>query len=382
MTYARARLYLGISGVGTFVLLAAAFLIWQIPHTILPNPAVDFAAELLRVEVFLAVAVLLMVPFDWLGGYILPKLYGKTDQSPAQFAARWIRGVAIQYLFYVFCAAMILATSRIGNQLISLVAIFGLMLLLILLQSFLAKLLVGTSVTEEPTRVAPALNHVSDWGYTSPRLRFLNSSDPGFTGGIVGFPGFETVILPSAWLDRLSSRQLAIIITRRIEAMASGSRTLGLVFAFIWILLGISQATRMPGAGLNNAAELITTLCGFTLWTFLGLLILPTASRAACFAIDQRIISSGVSSTELADTLKILDGLQDDEPIRDAWIETIFHPVPSLNNRVRTEQGSSFTSWHIARNTLLFSWPCLGLLARVVHCNSGRPDLWALLPTD
>jgi hypothetical protein len=37
-------------------------------------------------------------------------------------------------------------------------------------------------------------------------------------------------------------------------------------------------------------------------------------------------------------------------------------------------------AWHAARTTLFLSWAGFGLLSRAVHCNSGRPEPWALPP--
>ena len=117
---------------------------------------------------------------------------------------------------------------------------------------------------------------------------------------------------------------------------------------------------------------------------FAGLLILPTVSRMASYTIDRRVVEQGVPAELLGSTLQKLDQLQDDEPERAAWIERVFHPVPSLTNRRLLTRSSplSLGAWHVARVTLFLSWSCLGLLSRDVHCNAGRPELWVLLPTD
>jgi hypothetical protein len=79
-----------------------------------------------------------------------------------------------------------------------------------------------------------------------------------------------------------------------------------------------------------------------------------------------------------------IDHLQDDEPTRPAGVEAIFHPIPSVSARLRafaTERPTT-GAWNAARYALYLSWPCLGFLSRAVHCNSGRPELWAMLPVD
>jgi hypothetical protein len=124
------------------------------------------------------------------------------------------------------------------------------------------------------------------------------------------------------------------------------------------------------------------TCLGFTLWTFIGLLTLPTLSRQATYSIDQKVIDRGASPENFYATVKTLDRLQDDEPKRSALIETIFHPVPSVDNR-RSDAACMFPiAWHAARMTLFLSWSCMGMLVRAVHCNVGRPELWVMLPAD
>ncbi len=49
-----------------------------------------------------------------------------------------------------------------------------------------------------------------------------------------------------------------------------------------------------------------------------------------------------------------------------------------LSLRLRSIHGF----WNVARTTLFLSWACGGFLARAVHCNIGRPELWVLFPTD
>ena len=149
-----------------------------------------------------------------------------------------------------------------------------------------------------------------------------------------------------------------------------------------WVILGFVLSTLVPGASVTSVAGLAMTCLGFTLWTFFGLLTLPTLSRQASYAIDGKVLQSGASPEVFQRAVKTLDTLQDDEPRRSALIETIFHPVPSVDNRKAAFSGHAPIAWHAARITLFVSWACMGTLVRAVHCNVGRPELWVLLPTD
>ena len=84
-------------------------------------------------------------------------------------------------------------------------------------------------------------------------------------------------------------------------------------------------------------------------------------------------------------TIERLDAEQDDEPERPRAVETVFHPVPSVANRVARleEPGASVRgAWQAARQALFLSWAGWSFLPRAVHCNSGRPGLWVLYPGD
>ncbi len=210
----------------------------------------------------------------------------------------------------------------------------------------------------------------------------LEHEDPGFTGGVVGLPGQETIVIPHGWLEGLSPQQLATAVARRLLAIDSGGRSRGLAVALAWVVVGFSVSALLPGAGTQSVAQLVTTCCGFTCWTFLGLLVLPTVSRQASYAIDRRVIQLGVAESLLDSTLSTLDRVQDDEPRRPAFIEAIFHPVPSVAKRQQIANSSHVGAWHVARMVLFLSWSCMGLLSRAVHCNAGRPELWVMLPTD
>ena len=121
----------------------------------------------------------------------------------------------------------------------------------------------------------------------------------------------------------------------------------------------------------------------FLNWSFLGLLTLPTPSRRGVAEVDQRLLSAGCGRAALARTIGLLDDLQDRERERSSLVETIFHPVPSVQSRLRGPRATGVTGcWDAARTAVYLGAAGLGLLGRAVHCNCGRPSLWAFLPLD
>jgi hypothetical protein len=154
--------------------------------------------------------------------------------------------------------------------------------------------------------------------------------------------------------------------------------------SILFTLTGLAIAAWLVGsASLGTAGGTIEFSLWFTLWSFIGLLTLPTLSRRGVIEIDERAQAEGESPETLRATTRLLDGLQDGESIRPALIETIFHPIPSVQSRLEGPRSKGRIGfWDAARSSVYLSLAGLGLLGRAVHCNCGRPSLWVFLPTD
>jgi hypothetical protein len=387
ITYARSRLWLGISGVGSIVSISTYLLVSGLPLKWLPGTRSWGIEDLLGLLMLSGCLIAVMLPLDLVGGLLLPNRSKPNTIFAGAFVRSWVRGVVVQSSIFLATSLLILMMGRWGGLPGAVLAVFGIAMVLVAFQLRIAKLTAGLPMRGRDSSdcnaaVSQALKRASDWGLESRPILVLEHDDTGFTGGVVGLPGRETVVVPALSVNHLLPEQLAVTIARRLEAIQSGSRTRGMMVAFAWVITGFVISALLPGAGVTSVGELAMTCMGFTIWTFLGLLTLPTLSRQASYAIDRRVMEQGASAETLHETLGTLDRLQDDEPKRSALIETIFHPVPSLDNR-RNESGDGIPiAWHAARMTLFVSWACMGMLARAVHCNVGRPELWVMLPTD
>ena len=375
LTYARVRLLLGITGVGGLVLWATAAVVFGVPFREEPTTAGN--ARVLAAAV--AAYALWMTPWDWLGGFVAPRRYGRSTQTAAAFAAGWLRGVAVQAaLFVAFGLLIIEARVRLGPG-FGTAAFAAIAVLLLLVQRPLAKL-VGGLATDRRVEIAGR------------RCEVLRHSDPGFTGGVAGVPA--RVLLPRRWTELLSGDELAAVVARRGRVIDSGGLLAGRLAALSWNVAGFALCVHLPGGGAASAAALFGAAAWFTLWSFLGLLTLPTLSRRATQSLDRSLPPA--TAAALATALPKLDASQDDEPRRPAWVETIFHPVPALTARDAADADADATTgpdapepagptpplWHVARTAVYLSWAGLNPLARAVHCNAGRVENWVLLPTD
>ena len=369
------------------MVISAFILATQAPLNWLPTNVIWSIEDVQALSILLALLVACMAPLDFLGGYCLPRRVNRLSVKPAAFFASWCRGVTVQATFFMAASLLILALGRwSGVQ----AATGGVLLIALLLVA--SQLKIGQLTGDlrplrelqesESERMNDAMRSIVQLGFNPPEVVLLSHRDAGFTGGVVGLPGLEEIALPVGLVHGLTPEQLAVTVARRQQAMHDGSRTRGILVALTWVVIGFLLSTLIPGAGVKSVAELAMTCLGFTLWTFAGLLILPTLSRQASFALDTQIVNRGTSPATLHRTMSKLDRLQDDEPERAAMIEAIFHPVPSVQRRTGKSAVATPIAWHAARMTLFLSWACMGILVRAVHCNVGRPELWVMLPTD
>lgn len=382
-TYARARLLLGTAGVGTFVVLAFLALALELPSRVFGGAEGGIYTNASLLAVWLAGVALFTLPFEVAGGYILPKYYGRDHPDGGDWTLAWLRGVlALIVMMSVFGALVILGGTFAG--IVGALGMVGaLACLLVAAQTWVGK--VVSALRERPGGLDALENELRLLGVVLPPITILDSEDEGFTGGIVGLPTAERIVLPSRWLGQLEPGALAVLIARRTAIIDRGLRSLGLVGALIWTLLTFGVASALPGAGVDSVSGFIGTSLWFAIISFFGLLILPTPSRAATRAADALTVTEYPGTVHrLNDAIASLDALQDDEPERSRAVESVFHPIPSVAMRAGALEAPvpENAPWHVARTALYLSIVGMNPIARLVHCNVGRPSLWVMLPTD
>ena len=326
------------------------------------------------------------LPFD-IVGFNIERLYGRSTLSLSAFLTKQI---AAAFRHGVILLAMALVAASVSS-------VFGLVGLLIssvflsccLLagQLSLAKFYGGFSSERAPDDVArTALEKPG-----SLPLVLTQVDERCFSGGIVGLPFFESIVIPKQWLVQFSPPQLSAELARRNLIVASGGRFKGVLLALVFTNIGILLAALLTighfALPLNSVAGLVTMSAAFTLWSFIGLLLLPLFSHFGVYEADRLALESGVDKELLFQVIAKIDADLEDEEQRTVAVDTIFHPVPTivyrlhaLEQKQQTNQGLS--AWQAARYTVFLSVIGLGLLGRAVHCNAGKPELWAMLPAD
>ncbi len=373
MTYARARLWTGIAGVGVLVVFSLFMYLWQLPATLFPFDGGPLWAEWAALVTLFKLYVLISLPFDFLGGYWLPCKYQRLCLMFPTFWMKWVRGVLMQGAVMTGSALLLFESGRRWGVWVAACVLLVLQVLLVALQLPLARWVGGLSL--RPLRGV---------GGAPERSVVVAGFDGGLSGGVAGLPGRETVVLPAHWVDSLPVEGARALLLRRLGVIATGARLRGLLLASAWNIAGFLLCAHLPGAGVERLWEFVTTLVAFTLWSFFGLLVLPSLSRPAVIGADRYAMEHGAEVPALHHAIVEIDQLQEDEPRRGRWLERIFHPIPSVENRLRAMQSGAASggAWHAARMALYLSWANFGMLSRAVHCNSGRPELWVLFPGD
>ena len=366
--YGRARLWLGITAVGTFVTLAGGALAAGLPAAVDARTGPSAWAAVPALALFAAAHAAVQMPFDLFGGYLLPLRYGRAVPGAATFLVRLARGVAVYAALLFTTLCVLLLGGRFGG--VWGVVAAGLALSVLLLWGRVA---VAAGLARLRVE-APA---------GDPPVAFASCDDEGFTGGILGVAWPRGHLLPARWRDALTPEQLAHARLRRELAVAMGAWRRGRILAVLFTLAGVGGAAAVVGpARLGTAGGTIELSLWFTLWSFAGLLVLPTVSRRGVVEVDAHARTSGAPDAVTAATVSALDALQDDEPERPGVVEAIFHPVPSVRNRSAATGATPRGGWDAARTAVFLGLAGGGLLGRAVHCNCGRPALWAFLPVD
>ncbi len=376
--YGRARLWLGMSGVGSFVVLATAGLAFHLPARLLPEPNASLSAQITALLAFAGAYAAVQLPFDLFGGYLLPKWYRRRHASFPAFLGGLARGVAVHAAVFAAVAVGLLLAGRGGGVGGVVVAALGLALLLL-------RGRVAVASAESALELTPSSPVLSNEGSLPVVPTYMvESDDEGFTGAVVGIVRPRLMLVPMRWREVLDPEAFGVAVRRRQQAIQTGGWLRGRLVAIGFTLAGVALAAGLIGGNRLAAAEgIVSFSLIFTLWSFLGLLLLPTPSRRGVADVDRSLLAAGCSRPAMERTIRLLDDLQDRERERPPVIETIFHPVPSVQARLRgPHTPGTRGAWDAARTAVYLSTAGLGLLSRAVHCNSGRPALWAFLPID
>lgn len=167
--------------------------------------------------------VAFMAPLDFLGGYYVPSRFDRQSISFGSFIRGWTRGVATQAILFCLSSLVILTIGRNAGLFGVLVSITVMSIVYVGFQNQLVFAMTGRNWNDDD-KVNRSLDRASRWGLKKLPATVVHNTDPGFTGGIVGLPRFESVIVPRDFVDQLTGDQLAVVLARRLVAVQSDAR--------------------------------------------------------------------------------------------------------------------------------------------------------------
>jgi hypothetical protein len=352
---ARRRLSLGIINVGFWVVASICGLIGISSGRRLIDGA--------EVVSLVAAVVGIQAVFDTLGGWIL--MPGERPTLP-DFLQRWSRGALVYGLTWVTLGFVAMLSLRWTGG-------FCTGLVVSIMALALGRRFLHIAISGARSTPSVAAN--------GERVLVTRVDDPSFTGGLVGFGSRAAILVPETWCRTLPGSELHIEFSRRRWQAENGLPLRTVLIVLFWNLTGCLIGARAFDLGsLPTGAALLGQACWMTLWSFLGLLVLPGLGRSAVFAADHAMRAKGLDPSPWIQRLPTLTG-EDGNPR--PWVETVFYPIPSAVRRIES-LGSPVRGpvlGDLARSQLFYSLAGLTLLGRAVHCNVGRPALWVFPPS-
>jgi len=387
-SFARRRLRLGISGVGVSVTSSLTWLALLLTGVIappslsamfgaVPAPVITVVQGVAAVFAVFVVHALLTIVLEYRGGAVVVR----QQPTAGQWFRAWARGVLVQGVLLVVLVAMAASAGALLGTLGVVGGAFVGSVLLLALQGPIARLI--APLPSAP--LDPSLHELArSQGIRPEVVRVVDAPDEAFVGGWVGIRPIELWI-PRTWSSEAHREVLTVQFTRRQAQYASGARRRGVFRAAMWPTFGLALLLPLLPWTVADAAYWLALPAVSTLWMFVGVLLLPSLSRPIVYNADA-IAAARLGRDTVTRAVRQLDAWQDDEAERTPGVEFIFHPVPSRGNRERALQRTpsrTLGGAHQLTRLSLYSALAAGsLLGRVVHCNIGRPSLWAVYPGD
>ena len=350
------RLRLGIFNVGFWVIIAATILSFRATLESSATQIQPVWIWIIGLGGYLAVQGV----FDWIGaGYL-----GSRVETNPEFKKQWVKGVALQTIFWTLLSALIILANYLGTG-YCIACLLGILLL-----SFTQLICLNW--------VNGSSQKIDDPTDFQGKTFMVDCPEPTFTGGIIAGLGKHKHVIPENWK---ASKSLDLEIIRRNYMASKDLPFRAFLIVVAWNLVGVAIGDWLNIFDSNSVALTILYFSSWmTLWSFTSLLVLPSLSHSTVFAADQAAHQEDPES--LAAYIENFPEVIDEDGHKNSFVQKIFYPIPSSELRLKTlDQRTSFQWGPLSRTNLFLSWATLNLTARSVHCNVGRPPLWIMPPT-
>jgi len=293
--------------------------------------------------IFFTGYALLNFPLELWFGYLEERQFGLAKDGVRAWARDWLNGT-IQHGVMFLIGACLLLVFQVLLPAYWMVATAGVLLILFLATTYLAADLIPLGLFQ--------LQQGDD--ATAARLRALAPSHvlppvvvysfPGlreFAGGILGLGNRQVLLVSRSTVERASDGLLRFVLLHDLGHRRFHHNLLSALAGWAWVVLGLAVSDRVIPArwGYNTAvfaSPLYVAFLGLTLsaWMALGEPLLAYIGRRLEYQADRYYLRNGGNLGEMRAALEELarQNLARTEGVRRR--ETIFHPLPSIPNRL------------------------------------------------
>ncbi len=357
--YQRRRLWLGIGGIGTVLVLQWIGLVGCFPAWVNQETAAStwFGGSLggvLMAALLAAAAVLVQLPFDLLGRRVEARWHQWRRPDAAghggpgaglrswwrrwwSSAWRWIAAAAMGGLVLGMAwetdKSRWLAWSILGLGLLSGIAVT-------------LPVRPGERVESDDRTDAwttEARRHVVEHGLAWPRIRWYDHGERSLAGGWHGLGPWARLWLSTSLLD-VDPRIGAGLIIREIGHADRGDRAFGVLASAAWIAAGLALswilAGELIGRGAATPAGLVVVIAAvMSTWSWIGLFVWPALGRTQVMAADRFMLRAGMTREEAVEVLDELATRNRPDETLPPTVAFVFHPIPPMETRRRALRG-------------------------------------------
>lgn len=339
--------------------VALLVLFTEFVNQFLPNePSWILPLELFWIALFVTLHALVLAPFDIFSGYYLSKREGSCFRL-GEYLGRYGKSVIRHALIMALVFFSILQVGKLHDRTGVMVFIGGLLLLALFFQVRVANF-IGFFKLERGGRG---------------EVYFADGpSRTGFTGGVAGFPFLEKIILPKEAAANEESQ-----VQKQESYFLSRSRIKGVLIPYFWNLYGFWSASLFAGADVVSIGGMLKTVMAFSIWCFLGQILLAGLTKSGFFEADHYFLSHGGSRDFLEQTIRTWGVAQFERPSESRLLKSLSF-IPTSTQRLENlgSQSGFFGAFDAYHFMQYFSWICLSPLSRVDMRTLGRPERWVI----
>ena len=310
---------------------------------------------------------------EYIGGYALPNKHGQSLLSHSgQWIGQYLRGLIIYLVYYAFNGYMLMLMAQtlglggaIGWFVIQMLMLMG-------FRQYLARGIHAFKTRFETNRGRP--------------IFYMDTDDRGFTGGISGIPGQESIIFPAYWEKKFSPEVSDALLAMRHGVLNTGGHGKGFFLILLIHTALISLSMWVIPEPLGSLEWLIGSVSLYTLcMAFASLGVLPSLNRRGVIEMDRWLYYKKVDADILRKAITESRRLQNDISTTDSatsGVGLITHAAPNVQERFASLQSQRPVKgmWYIFSDWAFLSWAGLSLMNRMFPGALGIPSRWIFLP--